>query len=87
MMIIDRLLVGGIRFVLDKVARAVDAELPGDEAEGLRRERLDAQMRLELGELDEDAYMETEGMIVKRIEELRRAAAPGRRKRRRAEGR
>ena len=47
MLIIDSLLISGIRFVLDKVAAAVDTELNDDTA--LREQLLAAQMRVELG--------------------------------------
>ena len=50
MIVLDRMLVGGIKFVLGKVAAAVDAELNDDSR--LREELLAAQMRLELGEID-----------------------------------
>ena len=49
MFILDSLLIGGLRFVLDKVAAAVDTEMNDDTA--LREQLLAAQMRLELGEM------------------------------------
>ena len=49
MFLLDTLLIGGIRFVLDKVAAAVDTELNDDTA--LREQLLAAQMRVELGEM------------------------------------
>ena len=45
MLIIDKMLASGIKFVLGKVAAAVDAELNDDSR--LREELLAAQMRLE----------------------------------------
>ncbi len=50
MIILDTLLVGGLRFVLEKLAAAVEAELDDDDA--LREQLLAAQMRLELGEIE-----------------------------------
>jgi hypothetical protein len=47
--ILDTVLIGGIRFVLDKIAAAVDTELNDDEA--LREQLLAAQMRVELAEI------------------------------------
>jgi len=44
--ILDSLLIGGIKFVLGKIVQAVDAEM-NDEGR-LREELLAAQMRLEL---------------------------------------
>ncbi len=49
MIIIDKLLVGGVRFVLDKVARAAEEEM--NDSDRLREELLAAQMRVELGEM------------------------------------
>src|SRR5256885_16382704 len=54
MIILDRMLVGGIKFVLGKVAAAVDAELNDDSH--LREELLAAQMRLELGEIGDEEF-------------------------------
>lgn len=71
MIILDRLLIGGISFVLDKVASAVDAEM-NDEG-SLREELLAAQMRLELGEMDEDEFAELERDILARLREIRDA--------------
>ena len=51
MIILDSLLIGGIKFVLDKVASAVDEEM--NDERSLREELLAAQMRVELGEMDE----------------------------------
>ena len=47
MFILDSLLIGSLRFVLDKVIAAAEAELQDDTA--LRDQLLEAQMRLELG--------------------------------------
>ena len=70
MLILDTLLVGGLRFVLDKIASAVDAELNGETA--LREELLAAQMRVELGELSEEEFARLEADIVQRLRQLRR---------------
>jgi hypothetical protein len=69
MLIIDTLLVGGLRFVLDKIAAAVDTELNDESA--LREQLLAAQMRLELGELDEAAFRDIEGDVLARLREVR----------------
>jgi hypothetical protein len=69
--ILDSLLVGSLRFVLDKVLAAAEAESQDDTA--LREQLLDAQMRLELGELTDDAYMEIERDVLARIREIRQA--------------
>jgi hypothetical protein len=69
MLIIDRLLVGGIKFVLGKVAASVDAELNDDSH--LREELLAAQMRLELGEITEEEFTQFEADILVRLREIR----------------
>jgi hypothetical protein len=69
MLIIDTLLIGGLRFVLDKIAAAVDTELNDESA--LREQLLAAQMRLELGELDEAAFREVEADVLARLREVR----------------
>jgi len=69
MLIIDSLLISGVRFVLDKVAAAVETELNDD---GVLRERLlDAQMRVELGEMSQAEFDELEAEILVRIREIK----------------
>jgi hypothetical protein len=69
LIILDTLLVGGLRFVLDKVAAAVETELNDDTA--LREQLLAAEMRLELGELDEAEFATLEADILTRLREIR----------------
>ena len=69
MFILDTLLVGSLRFVLEKVAAAAEAELHDDAA--LREQLLEAQMRLELGELSDGEFAEIERDILARIRELK----------------
>jgi hypothetical protein len=66
---IDSLLASGIRFVLDKVATAVDAELNDDTA--LREQLLAAQMRLELEEISQEEFDVLEADILARIHKIR----------------
>jgi hypothetical protein len=68
-LIVDKLLVSGIKFVLGKVAAAVDAELNDDSR--LREELLAAQMRLELGEMTEEEFAAFETDILARLREIR----------------
>ena len=76
MFILDTILVGGIRFVLDKLANAVDTELNDDTA--LREQLLAAQMRLELGELTQQEFESLEAEILARLREIRdRHQGPG----------
>jgi len=69
MILIDTLLIGGIRFVLDKVAAAVDTELNDDTA--LREQLLAAQMRVELGEMTPAAFATLEADILERLRGIR----------------
>jgi Gas vesicle protein G len=69
MLIIDSLLIGGIRFVLDKIAAAVETEL-NDEGK-LREELLAAQMRVELGEMSQEEFDGLEAEIIVRIREIK----------------
>jgi hypothetical protein len=52
MLILDSLLIGGLRFVLDKLLRAAEAE--GEDRSGLRERLLEAQTRLERGEITDE---------------------------------
>ena len=69
MIILDTLLVGGLRFVLEKLAAAVEAELDDDDA--LREELLAAQMRRELGEIDDAEFRRIEADLLRQIGEIR----------------
>jgi hypothetical protein len=69
LIILDTLLVGGLRFVLDKVAAAAETELNDDTA--LREQLLAAQMRVELGELTDAEFAALEGDILARLRDIR----------------
>ena len=69
MFILDTLLIGSLRFVLDKVAAAVDTEMNSDAT--LREELLAAQMRLELGEITEKEFAGIEADILESLREVR----------------
>ena len=71
MIILDTLLVGGIKFVLGKIAAAVEAEMADDTV--WREELLAAQMRLELGEIDEEEFVAIERDVLARIREIKGA--------------
>ena len=71
MIILDTLLWGGLRFVLNRVVEAVDAEL--NDEDRLREELLAAQMRVELGEMTDAQFAELEAAILQRLREIRRA--------------
>jgi len=69
MLILDSLLIGGLRFVLDKIVAAAEAEMQDDSA--LREQLLEAQMRLELGEIDEAEFRTIEGDVLAQIREIK----------------
>ena len=80
MIVVDRMLVGGIKFVLGKIAAAVEAELNDDSR--LREELLAAQMRFELGEITAEEFRAAEAGLLARLREIRErqlgeAAKPG----------
>ena len=69
MFILDTLLIGSLRFVLDKVVAAAEAEMQDDTA--LREQLLEAQMQLELGEITDEEFAETERDLLARIREIK----------------
>ena len=69
MFILDSLLIGSLRFVLDKVVAAAEAELQDDSA--LREQLLEAQMRLELGEISDEECAAIESDVLARLRELK----------------
>src|SRR5262245_11936010 len=70
MFILDSLLIGGLRFVLDKVVAAAEAEMNDDST--LREQLLEAQMRLELGEISDEEFAATERDLLAAIREIKR---------------
>ena len=68
-LIIDSLIISGVRFVLDKVAAAVETEMNDDSV--LRERLLEAQMRVELGEMTQDEFDTFETDILARIREIK----------------
>lgn len=78
MIIIDRLLAAGVHFVLDKLQRVANSE--NEDPTQLREALLEAQMRLELGEISEEQFVELETSLVSRmraVQERGLAAAQG----------
>jgi hypothetical protein len=67
--ILDSLLIGGLRFVFDKIAAAVDTEL-GDDTH-LREQLLAAQMRLDLGEISQAEFDTLEADLLLRLRQIR----------------
>jgi len=69
MFILDTILIGGLRFVFDKIATAVDTELNDDSH--LREQLLAGQMRLELGEISEAEYDALEADLHDRLRAIK----------------
>jgi hypothetical protein len=69
MFLLDSLLIGGLRFVLDKIATVADQELNNEEV--LRERLLEAQMRFELGEIGEVELAAVEKDVLDRIREIK----------------
>lgn len=69
MIIVDKLIGGGIRFVLNTLVQAAENER--DDAQSLREELLQAQMQLELGEIDEEQFIEIETDVSARLRAVR----------------
>jgi hypothetical protein len=69
MFILDSLLVSGLRWVLDTVSTAADAELNDDTA--LREELLAAEMRREMGEISDEEFAAIEADLLARIREIK----------------
>jgi hypothetical protein len=67
--ILDTLLIGSLRFVLDKVVDAAEAEMHDDSA--LREQLLEAQMHLELGEMSADEFAAIEQDLLARIRDIK----------------
>jgi Gas vesicle protein G len=67
--ILDSMLIGGLRFVFDKIAAAVDTELNDDTQ--LREQLLAAQMRLELGEMSRAEFDSLEADLLRRLHQVR----------------
>jgi hypothetical protein len=68
MLIVDSLIIQGVKFVLTRLAEAVEAEMY-DESH-LREELLAAQMKLELGEIDDAEFAAIEESVLRGLREI-----------------
>lgn len=57
-------------WLAQKLKEAAEAEMLDESA--VRESLLNLQMRLEMGEIDEEYYMKKEDALLKRLEEIRR---------------
>jgi hypothetical protein len=74
MFLLDSLLIGGIRFVLDKVATIADQEMNDPEHQRVRL--LEAQLKLENGEIDDREFAAIEADVFDRIREIKARTQP-----------
>jgi hypothetical protein len=73
MFILDSLFVGGLRFVLEKLASAAEAE--ASDTASLRERLLEAQMQLELGDISEEDFASIERDLLARIRQMKGSRA------------
>lgn len=80
MLIVDSLIISGVKFVLTRLAQAALAEMYDESA--LREELLAAQMKLELGEITDEEFGSIEEEVLRGLREIgerkREAAAEAR---------
>lgn len=69
MFILDSLMISGLRWVMETVVTAAEAEMNDDSA--LREQLLEAEMRREVGEISDEEFREIESDLLTRIREIR----------------
>ena len=69
MFILDSLMISGLKWVMNTVVTAAEAEMNDDTA--LREQLLDAEMRREMGELSDQEFGDLEADILARIREIK----------------
>jgi hypothetical protein len=69
MFLLDSLLVGGLRYVLDKVATIADQEL--NDPDRQRERLLEAQLQLENGDITEEQFAAVEADVFDRIRQMK----------------
>jgi hypothetical protein len=74
MFLLDSLLIGGIRYVLDKVATIAEQET--NDPDRQRERLLEAQLKLENGEIDEAEFAVIEADVFDRIREIKARTHP-----------
>jgi hypothetical protein len=74
MFLLDSLLINGISFVLDKVATIADSEL--NDPDRQRERLLEAQLKLETGEMTEQEFSAIESDVLERIREIKARTRP-----------
>jgi hypothetical protein len=67
--LLDNLLIGGIQYVLDKVATIADQEL--NDPERQRERLLEAQLQLENGDITDEQFVAIETDVFEKIREIK----------------
>jgi hypothetical protein len=75
MFLLDSLMISGLRWVMDTVVTAAEAERDDDTA--LREQLLDAEMRRELGEISDQEFADLETDLLARIREIKQRREGG----------
>jgi hypothetical protein len=73
--LLDSLLIGGIQYVLDKVATIAEQET--NDPERQRERLLEAQLKLESGEIDDAEFAAIETDVFDRIREIKARTQSG----------
>ena len=74
MFLLDSLLISGIQFVLDKVSAIAETEM--NDPQHQRERLLEAQLKLESGEIDDAQFAEIEADVFERIREIKGRTQP-----------
>jgi|SRR5687768_15320544 len=69
MFLLDSLMISGLKWVMNTVVTAAEAEMNDDTA--LREQLLDAEMRREMGEISDEEFGEIEADLLTRIREIK----------------
>src|SRR5687768_10857042 len=75
MFLLDSLMVSGLKWVMNTVVTAAEAEMNDDTA--LREQLLEAEMRREMGEISDDEFEELESDLLARIREIKQRREGG----------
>src|SRR5688572_23067205 len=69
MFLLDSLMISGLKWVMNTVVTAAEAEMNDDTV--LREQLLDAEMRREMGEISDEEFDEIEADLLTRIREIK----------------
>src|SRR5688572_33338096 len=75
MFLLDSLMISGLKWVMNTVVTAAEAEMNDDTA--LREQLLNAEMRREMGEISDEEFEEIEADLLARIREIRQRREGG----------